>query len=38
MTATAVQATVHPAVEGGLQLEVTDVSAQTASVTSHQIQ
>ena len=34
MTATAVQATVHPTVEGGLQLEVTDVSAQTASVTS----
>ncbi len=34
MTATAVQAKAHPAVEGGLQFEVTDVSVQTASVTS----
>ncbi len=34
MTATALQAYVHPAVEGGLQLEVTDVSIQTESIIS----
>lgn len=34
MTATALQAKGHPAVEGGLLLEVADLSVQTASVTS----
>ena len=34
MTATALQANAHPAVEGGLQLTVTDVSVQTGSVAS----
>lgn len=34
MTATALQTNVHPAVEGGLQLEVTNVSFQTESILS----
>lgn len=34
MTVTALHATIHPAVAGGLHLEVTDISVQTASVTS----
>lgn len=34
MTATALQPKVHPAVEGGLQLEVTNVSIQTESIVS----
>jgi ferredoxin-NADP reductase len=34
MTATAVQAKVHPAVKGGLELEVTGVSPQTDAITS----
>ena len=34
MTTTALQITVHPAVEGGLHLEVTNVSPQTASIVS----
>lgn len=34
MTATALQTDVHPAVEGGLQLEVTNVSFQTDSIIS----
>lgn len=34
MTATALQTNVHPVVEGGLQLEVTNVSIQTESITS----
>lgn len=34
MTMTALQPTAHPAVEGGLQLEVTNVSLQTESIIS----
>jgi ferredoxin-NADP reductase len=34
MTITALPITAHPAVEGGLQLEVTDVSPQTESIIS----
>ncbi|MFP3463807.1 PDR/VanB family oxidoreductase [Arthrobacter globiformis] len=34
MTITALPITAHPAVEGGLQLEVTDVSPQTESIVS----
>lgn len=34
MTVTALQSNVHPAVAGGLQLEVTDVSLQTDSIIS----
>lgn len=34
MTAMALQTNVHPAVEGGLRLEVTNVSAQTDSIVS----
>ncbi|MFF2319372.1 PDR/VanB family oxidoreductase [Arthrobacter sp. NPDC058097] len=34
MTITALPITAHPAVEGGLQLEVTDVSPQTDSIVS----
>ncbi|HEY3572241.1 MAG TPA: PDR/VanB family oxidoreductase [Arthrobacter sp.] len=34
MTITALPITAHPAVEGGLQLEITDVSPQTESIVS----
>ncbi|MBT8163870.1 MULTISPECIES: PDR/VanB family oxidoreductase [Arthrobacter] len=34
MTITALQSSVHPAVEGGLRLQVTNISAQTDSISS----